>query len=44
MLPDTRMYRNEHYPAVTDTPDKPDYDQMAALLDVTYSAVTAVVP
>jgi Zn-dependent M28 family amino/carboxypeptidase len=44
MLTDTAMYRNEHYHAATDTPEKLDYDQMADVFEATCFAVSAVLP
>jgi hypothetical protein len=44
MLTDTAMYRNEHYHAATDTPEKLDYDRMANVFEATCFAVSTVLP
>ncbi len=42
LLTDTAMYRNEHYHAPTDTPEKLDYRRMAAVFEAVTSAIQAV--
>jgi hypothetical protein len=42
MLTDTAMYRNEHYHAPSDTPEKLDYERMAAVFAATCRAVETV--
>ena len=44
MLTDTAMFRNEHYHAASDTPEKLDYQRMAAVFEATCHAVAAVLP
>jgi Zn-dependent M28 family amino/carboxypeptidase len=39
MLTDTAMYRNEHYHAPTDTPEKLDYSRMAAVFAATCAGI-----
>jgi len=41
MLTDTAMYQNEHYHAPSDTPEKLDYERMAAVFAATCVAVKA---